>query len=403
PSLRSIRSEVDGDLDIIVAKCLEKDAKDRYPTAGALAEDLDRYLAGQTIRARSRGRMRRAWDWTTQVPIVAALVGRTTADSSPTHRRFQTGVLAALALAPILLISAAVYRQRAAAAMPRTIRIAGGLAGGMYTNASTELASKLEQRTGVACEVSATGGSWDNRQRLLEGDVALAPMQASAVSGERLRVVAPLFYEVLHVLVRDSSDAEHPIRTFNDVKGLPIAVGPSGSGSRRVAEMVLESCALNPDVCPRIVTNWPALIEEQIDAPGKEADTEESRVAMICIGPGSDLVQTMLAQSWRLVPLPNGESIALQHPTLRPMTVTPDDYSGASLDAAGVKTVGTTAFLVADASAPDALVQRTLESLYAEPLLSGQIPARRAAEWQGLAFHRAARAFFDQTSRQMPR
>jgi tetratricopeptide (TPR) repeat protein len=40
------------DLDLVVLKCLEKDPARRYPTAAELADDLDRWLASEPVRAR---------------------------------------------------------------------------------------------------------------------------------------------------------------------------------------------------------------------------------------------------------------------------------------------------------------------------------------------------------------
>jgi serine/threonine protein kinase len=49
---RHLARRLRGDLDRIVLKALEKSAQRRYPLAGALADDLDRYLEGRPVAAR---------------------------------------------------------------------------------------------------------------------------------------------------------------------------------------------------------------------------------------------------------------------------------------------------------------------------------------------------------------
>lgn len=55
PTVRTYRPDVPRDLEAIVAKCLEKKPEDRYPSAAALAEDLDNYLHGRPVTAGERG------------------------------------------------------------------------------------------------------------------------------------------------------------------------------------------------------------------------------------------------------------------------------------------------------------------------------------------------------------
>ena len=65
--------EVDRDLETICLKCLEKVPPRRYASAGALAEDLERWLAGEAIEARPTRTWERLVKWTRRNPVLAGV------------------------------------------------------------------------------------------------------------------------------------------------------------------------------------------------------------------------------------------------------------------------------------------------------------------------------------------
>jgi serine/threonine-protein kinase len=72
PRLRSLAPSVDRELEIIVARCLEREPETRYGTAGELAVDLEHWLEGRPIMARRVSPPVRAWRWAKRNPKLAA-------------------------------------------------------------------------------------------------------------------------------------------------------------------------------------------------------------------------------------------------------------------------------------------------------------------------------------------
>jgi serine/threonine protein kinase/tetratricopeptide (TPR) repeat protein len=72
---RRLNDRIPHDLETITFKCLAKEPRRRYDTAGDLAADLRRHLSGAPILARPVRRLERAWLWAKRNPRVAAWSG----------------------------------------------------------------------------------------------------------------------------------------------------------------------------------------------------------------------------------------------------------------------------------------------------------------------------------------
>ena len=107
-SLRKYNPAIPKDLEAIVQKCLEKNRDRRYATALELADELDRVLNDQPVRARRVGPAERAWRWTRRNLALASLIA--------------AGVLLALLTVGIMLLRGEISRGSEAGSFRRKSR-----------------------------------------------------------------------------------------------------------------------------------------------------------------------------------------------------------------------------------------------------------------------------------------
>ncbi len=383
PMARSIDKSIDEDLNTIIDVCLQKSPERRYASAAALADELDRYLAGVPIQARPMSQLRRAWYWLLGVPIFGAILDTRVVEPTDAHRWVQRGLISSgvlLVFAWILLLipSSVWYKNR----MPRNVRIAAGVAGGSYDQVAHAISQMLIDKSLCESSVLASAGSSDNYELLMNGQVELALLQADAVETSQISVVAPLYYEAVHIVVQADVDC----KSLLDLRDKRVIVGAKKAGSNGVARLLLRHAGLLDDGVEIVDADWHQLADPQV---------ADAAIVVTRIG-SPDLVQLLDTGQFRLIGMPNAWEFALDEPTFHPLKVTNEAYPQCGISELGIATVATTAFLAAPFETPDILVQAVLENLYAPGMVeaTGILSAERVANWQGLAWHPAAREFF---------
>lgn len=382
PKVRSIRPEVDSDIETIIDVCLQKAPERRYASAGDLANDLDRYMNGIPIQARPVSKARRAWHWLLGVPIFGAVLDHRVVEPTDAHRWVQRGLISValmmLAAWGAILVPSAFFRNR----MPKTVRIASGAVGGAYDELSKRIAQVLIDNAACDARAISTVGTNENIEKLESGEVDLALMQADAIGSSSIVVVAPLFYEAVHILVRNDLS----INKLEDLRGHRIRVGPDKAGSHSVAQLLLGSAGLTFDDIEIDTDNWQDLRQD----PDADAAIVVSKLG------AAGITQLLCAGNYTLLGMPNAIQFALDEPSFHTLLVDSEDYPDCGLPSTGIATVTTTAFLVTTVDTPSVLIQTVLQQIFAPEMVqsAGIVTAERAAHWQGLPFHPAAREFF---------
>jgi WD40 repeat protein/predicted Ser/Thr protein kinase len=143
------------DLEVICFKCLRKDPQNRYPTADALADDLERWLEQKPITARPSSKRDRIAKWARRNPGVAVL--------SP--------VVAVLAMVAIGLLSWMLVKERRRAV--EEMEIAENRRVEELRRAEDLVTMPLREATLVRTEKKIAGRRWEAIEKLKTATVYL--------------------------------------------------------------------------------------------------------------------------------------------------------------------------------------------------------------------------------------
>ena len=163
----------------------------------------------------------------------------------PVARNLQRWLAFALIL---VVVGSVVAWWRTQERLPQHLRIATARPGGLYHEVARVIGEVLEARTGCTVELRSTKGSVENAALLQRGEVDLAILQATALQGpgelnlHELGVLAPLYPDVLHVVVRRGRGIE----SIEDLLGREILIGPEGSGMRVSAQHLIDHYHVEP-------------------------------------------------------------------------------------------------------------------------------------------------------------
>lgn len=269
-------------------------------------------------------------------------------------RSLARGIIVGASLAALAIVVVFAMSSHGA----RTIRIATGPRGGTFLPLGQAIASVIERQVPRTRAVALESpGGRGNIERLERGEVDFALVPNDAQGGPRVRAIAPLYDEVLQVVVRvdEVSDLMH-------LRGRRVSIGPRGSGTEEVALHVLSHFGVaRGEIDARSM--------QHLDAAEAFARGELDAVFVLA-GVRTPVVERLLRRPGaRLLSLGDPsvagsvlEGVRLDAPFLTPAVVPARAYGASPPEPVG--TVSVRALLVTRVDVPDALVHDVTRALF---------------------------------------
>lgn len=155
-------------------------------------------------------------------------------------------------------------------APPRTITMAAGAPGSAYEQAAKAY-RKVLARNGITLNIRTSHGSIDNLKLLADPhskvDIALV-QSGSRAAGSTLDLVSlgGMFYQPLMIFYHSAK----PMQRLSELRGKRVAVGPEGSGTRHIAQTLLDANGLDANALQMVAFEGEearkALLAHEVDA-----------------------------------------------------------------------------------------------------------------------------------------
>lgn len=129
---------------------------------------------------------------------------------------------------------------------PKKLRFASGSTWGAYNHYAQQYKELLGAQ-GLDIEILETHGSTENLELLSRGEADIAFVQGGLLPKDpsvRLEALGSVYYEPLWIFVRSKTIP----RELSELKGLRMAIGPVGSGTRSIALEILEDAQMTSEI-----------------------------------------------------------------------------------------------------------------------------------------------------------
>jgi hypothetical protein len=272
-----------------------------------------------------------------------------------------SAALAAIGALVIIAGGLVTYRSLSTSEAHRQIVIATGPEDGIYHALGVAFGQMLEKESVVGtATVQPSEGSIANARLIagFDGGADLAFIQSDTPFNDQVRLIAALYDEVLHILIAKEVAGE--IHSVLDLRGRRVALGAEGSGTRPLAERILEHFQVDVgedlDVSPQEAAAGlgdgsidAAFVLSAIPSPLVSDLAQQDAVRFLSLGDAQELGNESAA-------------LALVHPSLHGTTIPKSTY--VRLPQRPVSTIAVSALLVASRGLNADLVRDCTAALF---------------------------------------